>query len=391
MKPKIVIVAADPLTFNTFLRAITKKLSKWADIYVLVNIHKDIFLHPDVKNNVKIVPIPIKRKISPLRDFLAFLILLKEISAIRPQCVISATPKAGFLSQFCSFLLIIKTRIHIFTGQVWVNKKGRLKFILKSIDKLIANFTTINLVDGSAQQKFLVDEKVLSYRKSKVTGYGSVSGVDLKKFKFNNKFRSEIRSKYNLKESSKVILYLGRIDVDKGIIDLLEAFENYILPIHKDSYLFIIGYPEDHALISHLLSSKEILGSHLQISGPTLNPEKYLSFADVFCLPSYREGLNVTLLEAAACELSSVCSDIYGTNDALIDEISGLKFQPKDIKELANQIIRIIEDEKLAKRLKVNALERVQKYFDSNIVTDLFDKFIFQDLEKKIYKKDISL
>ena len=84
----------------------------------------------------------------------------------------------------------------------------------------------MNLVDGSAQQKFLVNEKVLNYRKSRVTGYGSVSGVDLNKFRFSIKHRNELRSKYNLQDNDLVIIYLGRIDKDKGISDLVEAFEN---------------------------------------------------------------------------------------------------------------------------------------------------------------------
>ena len=382
LKPKIIIVAAHPLTFNTFLREITKRLSKWAEIYVFVKFNQSDFIHPDIRDNAKLISIPIQRKISPLRDLLAFLILLKEIYTIRPNCIISATPKAGLLSQSSAFLLMIKTRVHIFTGQVWVNKKGKLRFLLKHMDKLIGTFTTINLVDGSAQQKFLVQEKVLNYDKSSVTGYGSVSGVDLKKFKYSIESRIELRSKYNLKESDVVLIYLGRIDKDKGINDLVNAFKNFILPIYKNSHLFIVGYPEDNALISSLMSSKEILGRHLQLIGPTLNPEKYLSFADIFCLPSYREGLNVTLLEAAACELSCVSTDIYGTHDALIDEISGLKYKPKDIKQLAEQICRIIEDKELAKKLKSNALMRVRKYFNSKIVSDLFDKFIFEIIHR---------
>ena len=66
-----------------------------------------------------------------------------------------------------------------------LNKNRNLRFILINIDTLTGKFTTMNLVDGSAQQKFLVKEKVLNYRKSRVTGYGSVSGVDLNKFNFS--------------------------------------------------------------------------------------------------------------------------------------------------------------------------------------------------------------
>ena len=382
LKPKIIIVAAHPLTINTFLREITRRLSKWAEIYVLIKFDQCDFIHADVKENSKLISIPIQRKIFLLKDLWTFFILLKEISLIRPNCVISATPKAGFLTQLSAFLLMIKTRLHIFTGQVWVNKKGILRFILKNIDTLTGRFTTMNLVDGSAQQKFLVEEKVLNYRKSRVTGYGSVSGVDLNKFKFNINYRNELRSKYNLSDNALVLIYLGRIEKDKGISDLVEAFKKFILPKHKESHLFIVGYPESNSLISSLMESKEILGRHLQLIGPTLNPEKYLSFADIFCLPSYREGLNVTLLEAAACELSCVSTDIYGTHDALIDEISGLKYKPKDIEQLASQINRLIKDKKLTSKLKANALERVKKYFDSQIVSELFDQFIFNLLKK---------
>ena len=380
LKPKIIVVAAHPLTINTFLRALTLRISQWAEIYIIANFNEDDFIHSDIRNNASIICVPIQRIISPRLDIYALVQILYWIIRIRPACVISATPKAGFIAQLASFILMVRTRLHIFTGQVWANKNGFSKFFLKSIDALTGKFTTMNLVDGNAQQKFLVNQRVLSYKKSRVTGYGSVSGVDTSRFKFNSKFRNDLRSKYNIPESSKVIIYLGRLDSDKGIMDLVNAFSTYVLPKHPDTFLFIVGFPEDYSLISSLLFAKVDLGLHLQLIGPTRDPEKYMSFADIFCLPSYREGLNVTLLEAAACELLCISTDIYGTHDALIDESTGLKYQPGSVIDLGSQINRLISDTSLSKKLKANAFSRVKRLYDSNVVSELFSRFIFENV-----------
>ena len=380
MKPKIIVVAAHPLTINTFLRALILRISQWAEIYIIANFRQDDFIHEDIRNNASIISVPIQRVIAPWLDLCALAQILYWIIRIRPACVISATPKAGFIAQLASFLLIVKTRLHIFTGQVWANKKGFSKLLLKSIDTLTGQFTTMNLVDGNAQQKFLVNESVLSYKKSRVTGYGSVSGVDTSRFKFNSEFRKDIRSKYNISETSKVIIYLGRLDSDKGIMDLVNAFSNYVLPKYPETFLFIVGFPEDYSLISSLLFAKVELGLHLQLIGPTRYPEKYMSFADIFCLPSYREGLNVTLLEAAACELLCISTDIYGTHDALIDESTGLKYYPGSVVDLGSQINRLISDPSLSERLRANAFSRVKRLYDSNVVSELFSEFIFENV-----------
>ena len=138
------------------------------------------------------------------------------------------TPKAGF--QKLSFQRTI--RIHIFTGQVWVNKKGVLRF-LKLADKIICKLSTKSLVDSKSQQEFLLKENVIKSLDSDVILNGSICGVDVNKFKPNLEIKKKTRKEINVKEDDIVLLFVGRLNKDKGVFDLLNAFnelsKNFII------------------------------------------------------------------------------------------------------------------------------------------------------------------
>ncbi|WP_241801425.1 glycosyltransferase, partial [Pseudomonas putida] len=81
--------------------------------------------------------------------------------------------------------------------------------------------------------------------------------------------------------------------------------------------------------------------------GFTTAPEDYFSAADFLCLPSYREGFPVSILEAGACGIPAIGSDIYGVKDAIRDQQTGLLFPPHDIKALSRLLVRLYQSPSL--------------------------------------------
>ena len=111
-------------------------------------------------------------------------------------------------------------------------------------------------------------------------------------------------------------MYLGRINKDKGIIDLIHAFKK--IEQNQNILLIFVGKIEDKKLDQILNSSKKILYFNF-----TPNPENWFSLADILCVPSYREGFGTVVIEAASCGIPSLCSNIYGLNDAIIQNKTG--------------------------------------------------------------------
>ena len=110
-----------------------------------------------------------------------------------------------------SFTCRTKYRIHWFGGQVWVNKHGFVKYVFKLFDKLIFNLTTSALTECESQKNFLIKEKIVKSDNLKVLGFGSICGVDNKKFKPSIVYKNYIRKKFNISNKDFVILFLGRI------------------------------------------------------------------------------------------------------------------------------------------------------------------------------------
>jgi glycosyltransferase involved in cell wall biosynthesis len=90
----------------------------------------------------------------------------------------------------------------------------------------------------------------------------------------------------------------------------------------------------------------------------TATPEYYMAAADIFCLPSYREGLPMTILEAAACGVPTVASRIYGITDAVLDGETGLLFKAGDVAALTQTLLALIADPRLRRQLGQAARRR---------------------------------
>ena len=136
MSKKIAFVASNIGSLRSFLSISINKLSKKNSIYIYSNLGNEKYFPDFETKNIKLIDVPLQRNISFLSDLKCFLKLFFFMATDRPDITITLTPKGGFLGITTSYLMMIKTRIHYYTGQVWVTKRGVLKQLLKFIDKI---------------------------------------------------------------------------------------------------------------------------------------------------------------------------------------------------------------------------------------------------------------
>ena len=156
------------------------------------------------KYDFHLIHIPIKRKINLFYDFLSLFSLFYIIYKNKFELTLSLTPKAGLLTALTSFLNSIKIRIHIFNGQIWYNKKGIKKIILKKFDKVTYLLSNYCLCESKSQVDFLISE---GFQKKKITviGNGSLMGVDTFKFKKNKNIIKNLKNKLKKKIIKKFV------------------------------------------------------------------------------------------------------------------------------------------------------------------------------------------
>ena len=369
-RPHIYFVATVEYAVNAFLLSHLKVLSDHFDVSVLVNCDDPLFLKKRGVN-AKVIPLRIQRNISLISDFVCLVQMISIFLKSRPASVHSITPKAGILAMLAAAFILIPIRIHTFTGQVWANKTGIRRIILKFFDYLISKLATFNFVDSLSQKDFLVREKVILDKKSIVFGSGSVSGVDLKKFKVSKKIRGEVRSQLAVPDSAILYIYLGRLNKDKGVLDLATAFSRID---DNRAYLLVVG-PDEAGLSQEIQSLIGNNRDRLRLIGFSSEPYRYLAASDVLFLPSYREGFGSVIIEAGAMGLPAVASNIYGISDAVQNHKTGLLHPPKDVDAIVVCMEKFLLDPKLVKSYGLAAKKRAVSEFDAKLISQYWLDF----------------
>jgi len=321
-----------------------------------------------------IIEVKIPRKIEVFNDFKALIALYVVFRTKRFDIAHSTTPKAGLLSSVAGFLARTPVRIHTFTGQTWVEKKGCSRKLFKLLDKLIIKLNHHCYADSESQMQFLISEGICNQDDISILGEGSLAGVNLDRFtpeNFSEKTKKKLRNSLKISEESIVLIFVGRITKDKGILELLAAFE-ILLSNKVDVSLLLVGPIDGNLMVDgvdleYYISSNERIKS----TGFTESPEKYLSIADIFCLPSYREGFGTVIIESAAMGLPSVASNIYGLSDAVQDGETGMLVDVKSVNSLVNALTILACDNILRTKMGENAKNRATKFFGSNQVNSL--------------------
>ena len=370
MKTKACIVVSSPMTIEAFLQDQLRALNALCEMSVVANAPDGAFLK---KMNIRahFKGVPLKRQVCPLNDLHALYSLLLIFLRERFQVVHSIPPKAGLLGMGAAFFARVPVRVHTFTGQVWATKSGVARALLRFLDQLIAGFATHVLVDSHSQRKFLVENGVVSQKKSCVLGDGSISGVNTLRFRPNPQARRTFRKKNKIPDEDIVFVYVGRLKRDKGIPELLAAFEK-IAKKNSSMWLLLVG-PDEENLGSFIQASPAIMKTIMV--GHTSSPDLYLAASDIFVLPSYREGFGSSVIEAGACGIPAVASRIYGLTDAVVHGRTGLLVTRGDVGELARAMERLGNNRKLRLRMGRVAQRRVKVRFDQKKITEALLQF----------------
>jgi len=362
---KVCFIATIPAALNSFMAGYIRASAKDWPVKVISNPDGAEILR---ELDAEFIPLSIERKPSPLSDLLALIQLVIVFRRERFGLIHSITPKAGLLSMLAGWLSGVPNRMHTFTGQVWATKRGWKRGVFKLFDRLIVLFATHVLLDSPSQRDFLVSEGILSQGKGIVIGHGSICGVDAHRFRPDAKVREAVRTELNISLEQSVILFLGRLNREKGILDLAAAFAE-IASKRSDVVLVLVGAEEDVSFESVQQICGVVDRERLRRVSFTPNPERYMAAADIFCLPSYREGFGQVIIEAGASGVPTVASHIYGVTDAVEDGKTGLLFPAGDIAALTQALLGIIENQELRQRMGVLARKRAIEFFSSEMFT----------------------
>ncbi len=169
---------------------------------------------------------------------------------------------------------------------------------------------------------------------------------------------------------TKNILYVGRITREKGLFDLIEA-GRYICDKRSDVHFTCVGNGKELGILKQNTRTRG-LEDKFTFTGQ-VDKKRLLKLyhdADIFVFPSYHEGFPTVLLEAMACGLPIVATDVNGNRDVLSAGKNGVLVPPKSPKGMAEAILTLIENEPLADTLGTHARKTVEENYTWDIVTN---------------------
>lgn len=309
----------------------------------------------------RLIRLPIARRIAVHSDLSALFRLTAIFRQERFDLIHSVTPKAGLLAALAGFLAMVPVRLHTFTGQVWATRGGAARALLKRLDHLTASLSTRVFADSASQRDFLVAEGVVTADRIEVLGQGSVNGVDAARFRPDAEARARVRERAGVPERAIAFLYLGRFSRDKGLLDLARAFA-LLAADRPDAWLILVG-PDEDGMAQEIREACGTAAERLRILGRTSESEQFMAAADVFVLPSYREGFGSVILEAAAAGVPSIGTRIYGVTDAIAEGATGLLVPVRDPAALADGMRRLAADGPLRAEMGLAARARAQRDF----------------------------
>lgn len=243
-----------------------------------------------------------------------------------------ATPNASLYASLGAKWAGVKKRLYCQWGIRYVGFSGFQRKLFKTIEKFICNNSTHVRPASWKNLEFAVVEGLYKREKAAAIGDGGTIGIDMKQFDISLKQRNKelVLEQYSQLKNKIVFCFVGRLNRDKGVFELLEAFQRLCVE-REDIALLQIGDMEGK-LPPHLQDIRKY--PNVILTGWTNEVPKYISASDVLVHPSYREGFSMVIQQAMAMEIPVVTTDIPGPSEVIEPNVSGILAKPRDVETL---------------------------------------------------------
>ena len=301
-----------------------------------------------------------------IKNFIALIKIFFFIIRYKPDILHSASPIANFFATtiaiFCNktkLILSVSGMGYLYTANLSIMEILKKKFFELSFINFLRKINCKAIIVQNTDD-YIYFNKILKLKFNNIFIIKGGSGVDPRYFK-----------KIKVIKNNRNVLMLCRIVKSKGVCEYLEAAK--ILKKKYPDWNFNLAGPMDYSTpdkidlnyFNYFLRNKII--NYLGFAKDSL---RFYKNAEIFCLPSYREGMPKTVLEASAVGLPIITTNVAGCKESIVVTKNGLLCKTKNYKDLSNKIEILIKDKKLRNKMKVFSKTYAYKYYKINKVTD---------------------
>lgn len=365
--PKLVRITTAPISLNVLLPNQMRFMNEHGFDVVMVSSDgpelKKVLEREGCRHHI----IPMTRRMSPLADLKCLWLLYRFFKNEKPDIVHSHTPKAGLLAMIAAKFAGVKLRIHTIAGLRFMTSKGFTRKVLVTMEKLTGKAATHVWPNSFSLLKYIKENKLAPEHKLEVIGLGSSNGVSLERYSvaaLKAERLDAIKKLLNYDPQLRYFLSVGRLVHDKGIDELVGAFNN----IYKDNdniRLVLVGAFEDEVdPVSD--QTKEILKTHpaIILAGWSDEVEYFMHLSFALVHPSHREGFPNVLLQAGAMNCPIICSIIEGNVDIVEQEKTGLLFEVCNQQELQQKMEWVLANQQAFKNFGEVLKQKIVQHYD---------------------------
>ena len=310
------------------------------------------------KMGIEVTPVPgFCRAIRPWRDAPACAFIRKHLRRLAPDIVHTHASKAGFLGRLaadaCCLPRIIHTP-HVFPFQ-WAKGLGGALYL--RLERFAARRCHAIVCVSRGQY-----EEALRRRVAPADRLFVVHNGVARREPPDARTRAALRVALGLPVDAPIIGMVSRLAPQKGIHVFLQAAAK-VVHMLRGAVCVLAGSGPLDTQVRRWAAELNLGSNHLRLLGHVADTEKLYPVFDVLAHSSLYEGLPYALLEAMACGVPVVATDVMGCNEVVVDGASGLLARAGDPSDLADKVFYLVSNERLRARLSAGGLERVRQYF----------------------------
>ncbi|MDT0677474.1 glycosyltransferase family 4 protein [Autumnicola musiva] len=366
MKNKLVRITTVPISLEHLLEGQLNFMSQYYEVTAissdevrLENYGKD--------NNVDTFYVDMTRAITPGRDLRSLYQLYKYFKKEKPTIVHTHTPKAGIAGMLAAKLAGVPIRLHTVAGMPLMETEGIKRKVLEGVEKLTYSCATMIYPNSHGIEDFILAEKLAPSEKVKVLGKGSSNGINTSHFDpalYSEEFKKKFREDLKIPAGNAVFVFVGRLVKDKGINELILAFER-LREQREDISLLLVGPFEQELdpLKEHTVQRIKENPGILSV-GYQKDVRPYFAVSDVLAFPSYREGFPNVVMQAGAMGLPAIVTNINGCNEIVKHDINGRVIPVKDADALYHEMKNFLLDFSKKENLRKNARNTIEENYE---------------------------
>lgn len=369
-KQKLIRITTIPISLEKLLENQLRFMKQYYDVTAisadLTNLERVGKLQ-----EVPVYAIEMTRKITPWQDLKATWRLFRFFKKEKPFIIHTHTPKAGTVGMLAAKLAGVPHRLHTVAGLPLLEATGKKRKLLNFVEKITYACATKVYPNSYGLKGIIIKEQFCDQEKLKVIGNGSSNGINTSYFDpelFTDNDIQSLKINLGITPEEFVFIYVGRLVGDKGINELIQAFQKLAAESNRVKLLLVGPFESDLDPLTPETIHEIATNDNIISVGFQKDVRRYFAISDCLIFPSYREGFPNVVMQAGAMALPSIVTNINGCNEIIIDGANGIIIPVKNSKAIYEAANKMVMENHFREKLQQNARQMIVSRYEQQVV-----------------------